>query len=295
MVDQAVIVKLDDHLERRGDSRQLFAVIGAQRTGTNILREILNTNEEIAMLGEVLSPSAAPAHWDNFCRNLPASKIHPRTQVQAETLLDEYFDFVGYRIRNHWEGNKKAHSWVIGVDIKYNQLSQIAPSDWSSPSPFILCYLRSRGATIIHTVRNEIHSAISMLIASERKLWHNYEGAAIDRSYHIDAAECMAQARAILRNRDAFIESAQGCRIVDCRYERLMEDLERAGAGEEIPEGPGPLRNIAAAFGVRFRFSYDRRLQKAINVPYSKLISNYDDFVLRLKDSEFSSLSPTLE
>ena len=90
-----------------GGADHLFVVIGAQRTGTNILREILNTNEQIAMLGEVLSPSPAPAHWDNFCRSLPVASIPAATYSEAEALLDQYFDFVRYRIRNHWEGNKK--------------------------------------------------------------------------------------------------------------------------------------------------------------------------------------------
>ena len=63
---------------------QLFAVIGAQRTGTNLLREILNTNDQIAMLGEVLSPSPAPAHWDNFCRGLRARSTQPNSFEEAE-------------------------------------------------------------------------------------------------------------------------------------------------------------------------------------------------------------------
>src|SRR5258708_2899138 len=79
---------------------QLFVVIGAQRTGTNILREILNTNDEIAMLGEVLTPSPAPAHWDNFCRTLPDRTVYPANVSEAEALLDRYFEFVQYRIRN---------------------------------------------------------------------------------------------------------------------------------------------------------------------------------------------------
>jgi hypothetical protein len=74
--------------------RHLFVVIGAQRTGTNILREILNTNEHIAMLGEVLTPSPAPAHWDNFSRTLPIGSIHPANFGEAESLLDQYFEFV---------------------------------------------------------------------------------------------------------------------------------------------------------------------------------------------------------
>ena len=226
----------------------LFVVIGAQRTGTNILREILNTNEQIAMLGEVLTPSPAPAHWENFCRTLPVRTLHPASVGEAEALLDRYFEFVRYRIRNHWEGNRKSRSHAFGVDIKYNQLRDIAPANWSSSSPaFILGYLRSRGATLIHTTRNVIHCAISTLIASQRNVWHNYDGAVIDRSYHLDIQECLAYARTILKHREAFIEAASGCKIVNCRYESLIEDIARAGSQEEIPAAPGSFMGYRAS------------------------------------------------
>ena len=270
-------------------------VIGAQRTGTNILREILNTNEQIAMLGEVLSPSPAPAHWDNFCRTLANGSIPPASFSEAESLLDQYFEFVEYRIRNHWEGNKKNCSRAIGVDIKYNQLRRIALSDWSATRPFILSYLRSRGAILIHTTRNIVHCAISTLIASQRNLWHNYDGAVIDRVYEIDVAECLTHARSIVQEHDTFLRSADGCRIVNCCYESLIDDLRRTGPADTIPEGPGPLRDIAAALDVSFGFRDDRRLQKAINVPYRRLLTNYDALLRRLENSEFSALVPTLE
>jgi hypothetical protein len=275
--------------------RQLFVVIGAQRTGTNILREILNTNDQIAMLGEVLTPSPAPVHWDNFCRTLLTGSIHLANFGEAESLLDQYFEFVGYRIRNHWEGNKKNGSHAIGVDIKYNQLRRIAPSNWSASHPFILSYLRSRGAILIHTTRNIIHSAISAMIASQRNLWHNYDGAVIDRAYEIDIAACLAHARTIVRERDTFLTSADDCRIVNCRYESLIHDLERAGRRDEIPEGLGPLRNIAIALNAPFQFRNHRRLHKAISVPYSRLLSNYGALVRWLGNSEFSPLVSTLE
>jgi hypothetical protein len=70
--------------------------------------------------------------------------------------------------------------------------------------------------------------------------------------------------------------------------------LARAEPGEEIPDEPGPLKNIASALGCPFRFRHQERLQKAIKIPYSKLIANYGLFVQRLKDSELSSLLPTL-
>ena len=247
------------------------------------------------MLGEVLTPSPAPAHWDNFCRDLPRRSVLPATRSETESLLDQYFAFVQYRIRNHWEGNKKHDSYALGVDIKYNQLRQIAPAHWNSSSPFILSYLRSRGTTLIHTTRNVIHCAVSTLIASRRNVWHNYDGAAIDRTYHVDAEECLAHARTILAHRDAFIESASGCKVVNCSYESLIEDIGRAGAKEEIREAPGPLRDIAQALGCSFKFRYERRLKKAIDLPYSRLLLNYDDLVRRLSDSEFSALASTLE
>jgi LPS sulfotransferase NodH len=289
-------VLADSNTSSRGSGVHLFVVIGAQRTGTNILREILNTNEQIAMLGEVLTPSPAPAHWDNFCRNLPVRSVLPASFGETKSLLDQYFEFVQYRIRNHWEGNKKSGSHAFGVDIKYNQLRRIAPANWdATSSPFILCYLRSRGATLIHTTRNVIHCAISTLIASQRNVWHNYDGAVIDRNYHIDVEECLAYARTILQHRDVFFKSAHDCKVVNCRYESLIDDIKRAGSQEEIPEGPGPLRNIAEALGGLFKFRYERRLQKAINIPYSRLLSNYDALVRRLKDSEFSAFASTLE
>lgn len=277
-------------------SARLFVVIGAQRTGTNILREVLNTNSHIAMLGEVLSPSPAPAHWDNFCRGLQRRSTLPANAGEAQTLLDRYFQFVQYRVHNHWEGNRKRNSRAFGVDIKYNQLRGIEPANWDNTSfPFILGYLRSRGATLVHVTRNVIHCAISMLVASQRDVWHNYDGAVIDRTYRIDAGDCLSWARTIVRDRDAFLRFSCDCKVVDCPYGSLIENIQRAGSQKDIPKGPGPLQNIAEALGVPFNFQHARRLQKAINVPYSKLLANFDTFISRLKDSEFSTLVSTLD
>jgi hypothetical protein len=133
------------------------------------------------------------------------------------------------------------------------------------------------------------------MIAAQRNLWHNYNGAAIEAGYQIDIEECVAQARAIAQERESFLSLTQSCKLVSCRYERLMDDLNRAGSGEKIPLGPGPLRNIAEALGSLYDFRYDRRLQKAINIPYSRLLSNYDALLRRLETSEFATLVSTLD
>jgi hypothetical protein len=294
---QGIRLSLECNISSQTSGTHLFAVVGAQRTGTNILREILNTNEQIAMLGEVLMPSPAPAHWDNFCHALPDCRPQPANYCEGESLLDQYFEFVEYRIRNHWEGNKKSGCRALGVDIKYDQLTRIAPADWDPALyfPFVLLYLQGRGATLIHTSRNVIHCAISTLVASQRNFWHNYEGAVINRNYHINVEECLAYARTILRHRALFLDAVRDCKVVNCRYESLVDDIQRSSSQLEISEGPGPLQDIASALGVPFQFRYDRRLQKAINIPYSRLLSNYDDFVKRLRNSEFSALAATLD
>ena len=279
-----------------GSEVRMFVVIGAQRTGTNLLREILNTHDQIAMLGEILSPSPAPAHWENFLkRQVPG--VFPAPGVQATAaLLDRYFEYVLYRIRNHWMDGDKSQCRAIGVDIKYNQLRHLAPSDWDpDAAPFLLQYLGSRGVTLVHVSRkNVIHCAISALVAQERKLWHNYEGAAVDRRFAIDPEICLDYARAIARDRRSFLASVDGCKIVEVSYEDLTEEIAGAGSGAELPEQPGPLLDMVRALEVPFAFRWTGRLHKAINVPYSELLSNLEVLSAAMKQSEFSALASTL-
>ena len=56
--------------------------------------------------------------------------------------------------------------------------------------------------------------------------------------------------------------------VTSC-YEDLTNDIARAAADGEMPDGSGPLHDVAKALGVPFGFRYDGRLRKAINVPYA--------------------------
>jgi hypothetical protein len=275
---------------------RLFVVIGAQRTGTNLLREILNTNEHLAMLAEVMTPNPAPAHFDNFLRTVPAAAAAIDTVSNTRSLLDRYFDYVFYRITNFWIDADKSRVKAIGVDIKYNQLRTVSPAEWSSSnSPYLVEYLRQRGALIIHTTRtNVIHCSISALVAAQRNLWHNYEGHRVERAYRIKPQSCLDYARLIMRDREDFARAAHGCRIVHCRYEDLAAEIHDVPIGGEIHSSSGPLTDIVDALGVPFDFRNRGRLQRAINVPYSKLISNHAELVRAVRQSEFTELADSL-
>jgi hypothetical protein len=274
----------------------LFVVIGAQRTGTNLLREIINTNEQLAMLAEVMTPNAAPAHFDNYLRTLPAGTALSDTVSNTKSLLDNYFDYVYYRISNFWIDGDKSRVEAIGVDIKYNQLRAVAPGEWSSSNaPYLVEYLRERGALIIHTTRtNMIHCSISALVAAERNLWHNYDGRRVERAYRIKPQSCLDYARLIMRDREEFARAAHGCRIVHCRYEDFAAEIRDVPVGGELRSSGGPLTEIAEALGVPFEFRNRGRLQRAIDVPYSKLISNHAELVRAVQQSEFAELADSL-
>jgi len=272
----------------------MFVVIGAQRTGTNLLREILNTNDAVAMLGEIFTPSTAPAHWDNYLRDHAVEIARDASPADLTVLFDRYFDYVHHRIRGHWEGNRKRDASAIGVDIKYNQLVNVSPRDWpAADRPFLLEYLRSRDATIINTVReNVIECALSTLIAAQRNVWHDYGGATIDRRYVVDPATCVAYARSIVREHAAFRAWARDARLVTVRYDDLAGAVNGREPGTEVPGDAGPLADVAAALGVPCTFSYDGRLRKAIRLPYAALLANYDQLVRALQTSEFAALTP---
>ncbi len=274
----------------------LFVVIGAQRTGTNLLREILNTNGQLAMLAEVMTPNPAPAHFDNYLRTLAPGAAATDTASNTKSLLDSYFDYVYYRISNFWIDGDKSRVKAIGVDIKYNQLRTVTPAEWSSAnSPYLVEYLRQRGALIIHTTRtNLIHCSISALVAADRNLWHNYDGRRVDRAYRIKPQSCLDYARFIMRDREEFARAAHGCRIVHCRYEDLAAEIRDVPIGGEIRSSGGPLTDITDALGVPFDFRNRGRLQRAIDVPYSKLISNHAELVRAVRQSEFAELADSL-
>jgi LPS sulfotransferase NodH len=272
-----------------------FVVIGARRTGTNILREILNTNPSIAMLGEVFTPHRAPAHWSNFLA-VTGHRFPPANSADATALLDEYFRFVEYRIRNYWQENRKLASKALGLDIKYDQLEQVTPTDRGSTSvPFLLRYFEEHQTILIHTIRKDvIKCAISEIIAQQRNLWHNYDGAVIDTAYYVDPNDCLTRARRITQQRAQFESLSQHCYLIDANYEQLAAAVAGATAGR-IAEEAVPLADIARALRVPSRFSYDGRLRRAIDMPYSMLIFNHAELRHALAHSEFAEFALALE
>jgi len=274
---------------------RLFFVIGVQRTGTTLLREVLNRNPQIMMMAEVLLPYPDNCHWEHFIPTVPADSRQPADEAAGFALLDRYFAYLHAEMTIRWRVPGRAAAVAYGVDIKLDQLDLIRPDGWPDTSPpFLLHYAMHRGVILINTVRrNVIHCAISYQIGTQRDFWHNYDNRPFGDPVPLDFRECLNGARAIVRQQHAFEAITAGYPVQRCVYEDLAAAVDAAPDGE-LSNNPGPLRRIATALGADCAFRFDGRLHRAINRPYRDIIANHADIVEALKATEFAAFVETL-
>jgi hypothetical protein len=274
-----------------------MALVGIQRSGTNLLREVLNTNPRIGLLGEVLLPQPLPTCWHHFVRNLATRPVPPGNEREAIALMDDYMYFLEYEIGgNAWHNPDGRPKAVVGFDVKYNQLRFIAPiaRDLRRP-PFLLDYFRLRAFRVVHVVRrNVVHLAVSAIIANERQLWHNWRGEAIAGPRTVNPGEVLDFARWAAAEREAFRELSAGLEMLECAYEDLVQELRHGERTGRVPAPSGLLHQVAAFLDVPADFRLASRLAKAIDRPYPEVIQNHAEVVEAVKQSEFAAFADTL-
>lgn len=278
------------------DAETAFLMIGCQRSGTHLLRELLNSNPQVAVLAEPFSPHDGRLAWQPFVHGLPPDRYPPATAADAGPVLDEYLDLVRHTKRRQPDrfGKWKPRLKTVGLDVKYNQLRFVAPvfSDLDGP-PLLLDYASRRGIGVVHLVRrNVFETAVSMIIANARKYWQNYDGRSIDRRYHVPPNELLFFMRWIVNSRTVFQGLAQGLTIHECCYEDIVADLARIDASGRFPTDTVALRPLADFLRVPNDFHFQGQLHKAIDKPYEQVIENYAEILEVVTDSEFAAFAP---
>lgn len=283
-----------------------FVLIGFQRTGTNLLREVVNSNPRLFLYGEVFSVNESPSCWHKFKRTPEATPYSPLDFDQAVILMDSYLSYLRDEGPEH---TRDGAAW-LGFDVKYDQLHCVRPFPSNyltrilrrlgrpaacTPVPYLLRYLRLRDIPIIHMLRrNVLHVAISVLIAWQRDRYHNYEHATFHEKYPVKPRLLLRIARKTMAERKAFEQLAEGLRLLPCEYEDLVNDLARRDEAGRFPPDTRVLRSIARFLGVPNTFSYDDRLRKTLNKPYAQIISNYKQVVRAVRNSEFEAFADTI-
>lgn len=268
---------------------QFFVVIGTQRTGTTLLRHILNSSDQIAMVAEILTPYPDRCHWNEFTPTLPDGWWPPANEAAGMRLLDRYFDYFHNEIRANWE-KKRTTAVALGIDIKFDQLQVVEPPNWTSDRvPFFLSYAKARGFVIINTVRdNLVQAMISYLVGMQRDFWHNYDGRQTEAGYTLDVGECLAYLRSIQERQRVFERAMGAYPVISVRYEELASAVAWASPTSDLCASLPVLSVIADALSVAPSFRHDGALQKAINRPYREVIVNHADLLDALGNSEYS-------
>jgi hypothetical protein len=275
----------------------VFAVIACQRSGTHLLRHILNSSPAIAVLGETLSHAEYSMCWHNFVRNSPDGCYPPHTSRDATMLFDHYVHAIERDVHRNSDcyGGPKPQLKRIGLDIKYEHIRCVAPlySDLRS-RPFLFDYFRDRRVRVVHLVRrNIVQTAISIIIANARKIWHNYDGSPIPGRYRISPDELFGFIHWITGEREEFLRLSQDLSMQTYFYEDLVEDMASVDASGFFRED-STLSSISTFLKVPNRFRLVPGMSKVINRPYCEILENYDELLGAIKKSAYSEFAESL-
>jgi hypothetical protein len=139
-----------------------FAVVGTQRTGTTVIRTLLDSHPEVRCIGEAFLMSwPGETGYAAFLRKNFARRI--RHFVDRRALTGEYLDrlFAAPRVR------------ASGFKLMHSQFRRF---------PSVVTELRERGGRAIHIVRgNVLKTLISREVARANKLYHTEKQVRLQR------------------------------------------------------------------------------------------------------------------
>ena len=277
---------------------QSFAIVACQRSGTHLLREILNSNPQVAVVAEALLSDAGAGSWYYFLHSLPADRVPPSNVTDAASLFDQYMQQVrrDYQQNHEWFGGPKLSPTLVGLDVKYNQIKCVNPlfTDLRL-RPFLLDHFRDRQFRVVHLVRkNLLHQAISLVMSNLRKVWRNYERTKLQGRYRISIDALIGYMHWVRAERTEFERLSQDLHVQQCAYEDVVDDIRHIDGAGQFSEKSAALSCLADFLQIPNRFHYNQCLPKVLNRPYSEFIENYDDVLNAVQDSEFSEFAGSI-
>lgn len=285
--------RLGSHHQVEGTN--FFVLVGSQRSGTNFLRELLNTNDQTVVHGEVLLPYPHPAQWPNYLRTMVSRAQPPITSADGFALLDDYLVYLREDVRRGWP-SKAGDLRAVGVDIKYNQLRFIAPvlRDLRE-GPFLLEYMRKRQIPILHMVRaNVMHQALSIAIAERRNVYHNYGGKVPSGMVELDVPTLLSYAEWATEEQEIFRRSIEGIPCFEVCYEDIAEECRRASPDHRLRVESPLMDGLRKFLGVVNDWKRPTSLAKVVDRPYRELVSNHAQVVEAVKNSQFAKFAASI-
>ncbi len=274
---------------RQLDGSSIFLLVGSQRCGSNLVREVLSTNPHMVVHGEVLYPYPLPNSFHTFVRTLIYRQMPPLYDEDAMGVLDDYLVFLREDGKRSYPA-KAGSIRAVGIDVKYNQLRFVTPVHHDlGRRPLLLDYCASRSIPIVHLVRtNVLQQALSIAIAEVTGAFHRFGAGAGRRGpVPIDGSRLLESARWIESETAAFRSMTAGIRVHELSYERIVSACAKVEPGDAFGPSARVLTDIATSLGVEFGFTHPTSIKKVIDRPYREIVSNYDELVASVRGSEF--------
>jgi len=267
------------------DVTVLFA---RQRSGTNALRDVLDSHPEIFCLPEVFQSEPSPkarheveANYFNFLDDRRDQIKAVLTSQQAqEGLFREYLEFLGSFSEKRY----------LIVDIKYNSAHNVdGPWRDMSAEPTLFEFIRRNRIRVLNLTRlNYLRYYLSWVKTEVTRKYHLHasnsdgSGKIDDRGIEIDLDDLLFRLE-LCRTEDQLVERMLGDypRYMAIEYEKLFP---RIGA----PPSEEVLARIATWLGVEANFpKVEPRYRKQSVLPLSEAITNYGEVVEALQGSDF--------
>jgi hypothetical protein len=217
----------------------IVVLLATQRSGTNMLRDILDTHDHIRSLPEVFSqnysrrallPDGAP-YFLEYLETEIAKSAKAGLPKSRPRIVRDYLQFLESKLRDR--------DCTGIVDIKYSSLHH-AEGLRCHPSapPAMLGLIEDLGYRVVHMVRcNRVACALSLLRAHRTGVFRVFEPAHVERvTYSVSPRRLINEADRIEREqrlvRQWLVESSLDS--MEIHYEELFAD----GPGSDFVDEP---------------------------------------------------------
>lgn len=263
-------------------------LLARQRSGTNALRDVLDSHPSVFCLPEVFQaePSAKARHeveanYFNFLDERRSEIKRVLTSEEAqEALFIEYLRFLG-------SFSEKPR---MVVDIKYNSAHNVdAPWRDLAAEPTLFAYIRRHGIRVLNLRRrNYLRYYLSWLKTERTRKYHlhasgpNGEVKVEDERIVLDLDEMVFRLE-LCRNEDQLIHRMLGgyASYTAIEYEELFPRI-----GE--PPADAVLQGVAEWMGIEPDFKKSQpRYRKQSVLPLEQAIGNFEEVAEALRGTEF--------
>lgn len=190
-----------------------FIIVGRSRTGSNLLRSLLNAHSQVESYGEVFrSPAREAMDWDHTGVLRQSDRMH-------RLLLEDPVSFIGTRIYRRYPAGIAA----VGFKIFYYHARE---GNWSAVWP----YLEQQSALrVIHMKRrNMLSTHLSRQRAELTDVWVNTSGQVEQPlAIHLDYEQCLADFQRTRAWEEACDAQFAGHAKCELFYEDLAQDNDR--------------------------------------------------------------------